>query len=67
MEVVTNVLFSGSKITFNGDYNHEIRCLLLGRKTMKNLNSVLKSRDITMPIKVHIIKAMVFPPITYPL
>ena len=67
IETVTDFIFLGSKITADSDCNHEIRCLLLGRKTMKNLNSVLKSRDITMPIKVRIIKAMVFPPITYPL
>ena len=59
-------LFLGSKFTVNGDCNHEIkRCLLLGRKAMTNLDSILKSRDITLPTKVHIIKAMVFPVVTY--
>ena len=56
----------GSKITADGDCSHEIRkCLLLGRKAMTNLDSVLKSRDITLPMKVHIVKAMVFPVVTY--
>ena len=55
-----------SKITADGDCSHEIRkCLLLGRKAMTNLDSVLKSRDITLPMKVHIVKAMVFPVVTY--
>ena len=59
-------LFLGSKFTVNGDCNHEIkRCLLLGRKAMTNPDSILKSRDITLPTKVHIIKAMVFPVVTY--
>ena len=54
--------FGGSKITADGEYSHEIkRCLLLGRKTMTNLGSILKSRDITSPTKVHLVKAMVFP------
>ena len=62
MEAVTDFLFLGSKITADGDYSHEIkRHLLLGRKAMTNLDSVLKSRDITLPTKVHIVKAMVFP------
>ena len=61
METVTDFLFLGSKITADGDYNHEIqRCLLLGRKVMTNLDSILKSRDITLLTKVCIIKAMVF-------
>ena len=59
-------IFGGSKITADGDCNHEIkRCLLLGRKAMTNLGSILKSRDITLPTKVHIVKAMVFPVVTY--
>ena len=59
-------LFLGSKITANGDCSHEIRKhLLLGRKALTNLNSVLKSRDITLPTKVHIVKAMVFPVVAY--
>ena len=62
MEVVTDFLFLGSKITADGDCSHEIRRrLLLGRKAMTNLDSVLKSRDITLPTKVRIVKAMVFP------
>ena len=62
METVTDFIFSGSKITADGDCSHEIkRCLLLGRKTMTDLDSVLKSRDITLPTKIHIVKAMVFP------
>ena len=66
MEVVTNFLFLGSKITTDGNYSHEIRTrLLLGRKAMINLNRVLKSRDITLPTKVCIVKAMVFPVVTY--
>ena len=57
---------SGSKITADGDCSHEIkRCLLLGRKVLTNLDSILKSRDITLPIKVHIVKAMVFPVVMY--
>ena len=61
METVTDFIFSGSKITADGDCSHEIkRCLLLGRKVMSNLDSLLKSRDITLPTKVHIVKAMVF-------
>ena len=66
METVTDFIFLGSKITADGDCSHETRRrLLLGRKAMKNLDSVLKSRDITLPIKVHIVKAMVFPVVTY--
>ena len=62
METVTDVIFLGSKITADGDCNHEIkRCLLLGRKAMTNLGSILKSRDITLPTKVHLVKAMIFP------
>ena len=62
MKTVTNFIFLGSKITADGDFSHEIkRCLLLGRKTMTNIESILKSIDITLPTKVHIIKAMVFP------
>ena len=66
METVTDFLFLGSKITANGDCSHEIkRCLLLGRKAMTNLQSMLKSRDITLPTKVRIVKAMVFPIVMY--
>ena len=62
MKTVTNFIFLGSKITADGDFSHETkRCLLLGRKTMTNIESILKSIDITLPTKVHIIKAMVFP------
>ena len=62
MEAVTDFLFLGSKITVDSDYSHEIkRLLLLGRKTMTNLESILKSRDITLPTKVCIVKALVFP------
>ena len=62
METVTDFIFLGSKITADGDCNHEIkRHLLLGRKFMTNLDSILKSRDITLPTKVHLAKAMVFP------
>ena len=65
VEVVTDFLFLGSKITMVGDCSYEIRrCLLLGRKAMTNLDSVLKSRDITLSTKVHIVKAMVFPVVT---
>ena len=61
MEKVRDFIFLGSKITTDGDCSHEIkRCLLLGRKAMTNLDSVLKSRDITLPTKVHLVKAMVF-------
>ena len=66
MEVVTDFLFLGSKITADGDFGHEVRRhLLLGRKAMTNLGSVLKSRDITLPTKVRIVKAVVFPVVTY--
>ena len=66
METVTDFIFLGLKITADGDCSHEIkRCLLLGRKAMTNLDSGLKSRDITLPIKVRIVKAMVFPVVTY--
>ena len=66
METVTDFIFLGSKITVDGDYSHEIkRCLLLGRKTMTNLDSILKNRDITLLTKVHIVKAMVFPVVMY--
>src|SRR5574341_1131103 len=66
METVTDFIFLGSKITANGDYSHEMkRCLLLGRKAMTNLESILKSRDITLPTKVHIVKAMIFPAVMY--
>ena len=62
METVTDFIFSGSKITADCDCSHEIkRCLLLGRKAMTNLDSILKNRDITLPTKVCIVKAMVFP------
>ena len=62
VETVTDFIFLGSKITADGDYNHEIkRRLLLGRKVMTNLDSILKSRDMTLPTKVHLVKAMVFP------
>ena len=61
-ETVTDFIFGGSKITADGDCSHELkRCLLLGRKAMTNLNSILKSRVISLPTKVHVIKAMVFP------
>ena len=62
VETVRDFIFLGSKITADGDCSHEIkRCLLLGRKAMTNLNSIFKSRDITLPTKVHLVKAMVFP------
>ena len=62
METVRDFIYEGSKITADGDFSHEIkRCLLLGRKVMTNLDNILKSRDITLPTKVHIVKAMVFP------
>ena len=61
MEVVTDFLFLGSKISVDGDRNHELRGRLLGRKAMTNLDSVLKSRDTTLPTKVCLVKAMVFP------
>ena len=65
MEIVTNFIFLDSKITADGDCSHEIRCLLLGRKVLTNLDSILKSRDITLPTKVRLIKAMVFPVVMY--
>ena len=66
METVTDFTFLVSKITADGDYSHEIkRHLLLGRKAMTNLDSILKSRDITLPAKVHLVKAMVFPVVMY--
>ena len=66
METVTDFIFLGSKITTDGDCSHEIkRCLLLGRKAMTKLDSILKNRDITLPTKVHLVKAMVFPVVTY--
>ena len=62
METVTDFTFGGSKITADSDCSHEIkRCFLLGRKAMTNLDSILKSKDITLPTKVHLVKAMVFP------
>ena len=62
LETVSDLIFGGSKITADGDYSHEIkRRLLLGRKALTNLDSILKSRDITLPAKVHLVKAMVFP------
>ena len=66
VETVTDFIFLGSKITVDGDCSHEIkRHLLLRSKAMTNLDSILKNRDITLPIKVHIVKAMVFPPVRY--
>ena len=66
METVTDLILWGSKITADGDCSHEIkRCLLLGRKVMTNLDSILKSRGITLPTKVHLVKAMVFPVVIY--
>ena len=63
---MTDFIFLGSKITADSDCSHEIkRCLLLGRKAVTNLNSILTSRDITLPTKVHIVKAMVFPLVMY--
>ena len=65
-ETVSDLIFLGSKITADGDCSHEIkRCLLLGRKVMTNLDSIFKSRDITLPAKVHLVKAMVFPVVLY--
>ena len=65
-ETVTDFILGGSKITADGDYTHEIkRCLLLGRKAITNLDSILKSRDITLPTNVHLVKAMVFPVVMY--
>ena len=66
VETVADFSFLGSKINADGDCSHEIkRCLLLGRKVMTNLDSILKSRDITLPIKVHLVKAMIFPVVMY--
>ena len=66
VETVTDFIFLGSKITADGDCNHEIkRRLLLGRKAMTNLDSILKSRDMTLPTKVHLVKAVVFPVVMY--
>ena len=66
VETVSDFIFLGSKITADGDYSHEIkRRLLLGRKVMTNLDILLKSRDVTLPTKVHLVKAMVFPVVTY--
>ena len=66
METVADFIFLGSKIIADGDCSHEIkRCLLLGRKVMTNLDVVLKNRDITLPTKVHLVKAMVFPVVMY--
>ena len=66
VETVSDFIFWGSKITRDGDCRHEIkRCLLLGKKVMTNLDSILKSRDITLPTKVHLVKAMVFPVVMY--
>ena len=63
---MADFIFLGSKITADGDFSHEIkRCLLLGRKVMTNLDSIFKSRDITLPTKVHLIRAMVFPVVIY--
>ena len=67
-ETVADFILGGSKITADGDCSHEIkikRCLLLGRKVMTNLESILKSRDITLPTKVHLVKALVFPVVMY--
>ena len=66
METVTDFIFLGSKITAEGDCSHEIkRCLLLGKKAMRSLDSILQSRHITLPTKVHLVKAMVFPMVMY--
>ena len=66
METVTDLIFLGSKITADGECSHEIeRCLLLGRKAVTNLDSILKSRDTTLPTKVHIVNAVVFPVVIY--
>ena len=66
VETVTDFIFGGSKVTADGGCSHEIkRYLLLGREVMTNLDSILKSRDITLPTKIHIVKAMVFPVVTY--
>ena len=66
VETVADFIFLGSKITADDDYSHEIkRCLLLGRKVMTNLDSILKNKDFTVPTKVHLVKAMVFPVVMY--
>ena len=66
VETVRDIVLGGSKITADGDCSHEIkRCLLFGRKAMTNLDSIFKSRDITLPTKVHLVKAMVFPVVMY--
>ena len=66
MEIVTNFIFLGSKITADGDCHHKIkRCLLLGRKSMTNLDKILKSRDTTLPTKVYMVKAVVLPLVMY--
>ena len=66
METVTDLILGGSKITANGDCSHEIkRCLLLGRKAVTNLDTILKSRDVTLPTKVCVVKAMAFPVVMY--
>ena len=66
METVSDFIFWGSKITADGDCSHEIkRCLLLGRKVMTNLDSILESRDMALPTKVHLVKTMVFPMVMY--
>ena len=66
METVTDLIFGGSKFTADGDCSQEIKiCLLFGRKAMTNLDNILKSRDITLPAKVHVVKAMVLPVIMY--
>ena len=66
VETVTDFILGGSKITADGNCSHEIkRCLLFGRKVLTNLDSILKSRDMTMPAKVHLVKAMVFPVVMY--
>ena len=66
METVTDFILGGSKTTADGDCSHEIkRCLLLGRKVMTKVESILKSRDVTLPTKVHLVKAMIFPVVMY--
>ena len=66
VETVSDFILGGSRVTADGDCSHEIKgCLLLGRKVMNNLDSILKSRDITLPTKVHVVKAMVFPVVIY--
>ena len=66
METVTDFIFLGSKITTDGNYSHKIkRCMLFERKVMTNLDSIFKSRDITLPTKVHLVKAVVFPVVMY--